>query len=137
MKSALLVSLLFLTPLFLKAEEKLLQSLADLQWKNRIILIQSTKDTISQQQLTTAETAIKDRDIVWFLLENDKLKTNYIGNVADTISNEVHSKLMTNDTSVILIGKDGGIKTLQSQLDLSELFSDIDVMPMRQREMQK
>lgn len=36
---------------------------------------------------------------------------------------------------VILIGKDGGIKSRFDRVDLKAIFSDIDAMPMRQNEM--
>ena len=40
-------------------------------------------------------------------------------------------------SKVILIGKDGGIKSRFDRLDLEAIFSDIDAMPMRQYEMQQ
>ena len=40
--------------------------------------------------------------------------------------------------TAILVGKDGGLKLRQNgRLDLSEIFSLIDTMPMRQQEMRK
>ncbi|WP_349559152.1 DUF4174 domain-containing protein [Marinobacter sp. NFXS9] len=36
---------------------------------------------------------------------------------------------------VLLIGKDGGIKSRESSLDLDAVFRRIDAMPMRIREM--
>jgi hypothetical protein len=39
------------------------------------------------------------------------------------------------DERVLLIGKDGGIKSRESSLDLDAIFGRIDGMPMRIREM--
>ncbi|WP_202405758.1 MULTISPECIES: DUF4174 domain-containing protein [Halomonadaceae] len=39
------------------------------------------------------------------------------------------------DVSVVLIGKDGGVKQRSRGLDVAGIFSLIDTMPMRQREM--
>ena len=42
----------------------------------------------------------------------------------------------TSDFSVLLIGKDGGVKRRSTEvLDAWEFFDQIDTMPMRQREM--
>ena len=38
-------------------------------------------------------------------------------------------------TAVVLIGKDGFVKSRSADLDLAETFATIDRMPMRRREM--
>ena len=43
--------------------------------------------------------------------------------------------LSTNEFRLILIGKDGGIKLNSRKISLEEIFSLIDTMPMRQKEM--
>ena len=43
--------------------------------------------------------------------------------------------LSTNEFRLIVIGKDGGVKKRTSTVSLEEVFSLIDTMPMRRREM--
>ena len=43
--------------------------------------------------------------------------------------------LSTSEFRLILIGKDGGIKLNSRKISLEEIFSLIDTMPMRQKEM--
>ena len=48
--------------------------------------------------------------------------------------NELLAKVRSEDR-VLLIGKDGGMKSRESSLDLDAIFRRIDAMPMRKREM--
>jgi hypothetical protein len=114
-----------------------LHSLSELKWKNRLIMIDAGNDINTyQHELSQLDAEINDRDIIWFLLNQSSLSTNYTGRVTDNLTKEVRQKLQHHNSSVLLMGKDGGVKATQTQLRLNVIFSEIDSMPMRQRELQ-
>ena len=98
-------------------------------WKNRIILTfaddQDHPDLIRlKAEMKENECEILNRDLLYFHFSNDGKTGNHI---------------TTNDQSfrILLIGKDGGIKYESNQyVPLIQLFELIDLMPMRQDEMQ-
>ncbi len=104
-------------------------SLDGLRWKSRpvIVLADDPADPAYKIQMTNLKSAaseLKDRDIV-VLSEADGSASG----LRDALGNP-------NGFRVVLVGKDGGIKVNQdSPLGVSELFSTIDAMPMRKREM--
>lgn len=137
MSRILLVLLMLLSPIIWAEAAQSLHSLSELKWKNRLILIDAGDDINTyQDQLSQMDAEINDRDIVWFLLNQRSLSTNYTGTVTDNLSKEVRQKLQHHNSSVLLMGKDGGVKATQTQLRLNVIFSEIDSMPMRQRELQ-
>ena len=118
---------------------KTLKSITELKWQHRIILI---KEDISCDQhiksLINAKLEINDRHILWFLICNNKLETNYAGTVDSDFVNNISNKFFVNNNDkVILIGKDGGVKRRTESLNLIGLFALIDTMPMRQSEMRR
>ena len=118
-------------------ESTLLADLDSLQWKNRIILIDEAHDKKKALALLEKYTAeINDRDIVWFLLNQARTLTNYPGELSEGFAGNTRERYMGGQGKVILIGKDGGIKSRLDSVDLEAIFSEIDAMPMRQYEMQ-
>lgn len=119
---------------------KSLQSLANFQWQNRIILI---KDSLlcedkSVESLHNATVAIDERHVLWFMLCDGEVQSNYSGAISNQFSNYLDDKYFDhNNVNVILIGKDGGVKSRTDYLNLDELFALIDSMPMRQSEMRR
>ena len=114
-----------------------MNNLGDYQWKNRLILVQGAQETESAvETLRDADVAIDDRDIIWFVNTGEGLVTNQAtvsGGVEHDVS-ELLAKVSPEDR-VLLIGKDGGIKSREPGLDLDAIFRRIDAMPMRVREM--
>ncbi|MGO1501416.1 MAG: DUF4174 domain-containing protein, partial [Marinobacter sp.] len=57
--------------------------------------------------------------------------------VSDGVGNDVNELLakVRSDERVLLIGKDGGIKSRESSLNLDAIFRRVDAMSMRMREM--
>jgi len=98
-------------------------------WKNRIILTfaenEDHHDLIKlKAEMKENECEMLNRDLLYFHFSNDGKTGNHI---------------TTNDQSfrILLIGKDGGIKYESNQyVSLIQLFELIDLMPMRQDEMQ-
>ena len=118
---------------------KTLKSITELKWQHRIILIK--EDTSCDQHiksLINAKLEINDRHILWFLICNNKLETNYAGTVDSDFVNNISNKFFVNNNDkAILIGKDGGVKRRTESLNLIGLFALIDTMPMRQSEMRR
>jgi hypothetical protein len=114
-----------------------MNNLSDYQWKNRLILVQAASETEGAvETLRDANAEINDRDIVWFVNTGSGLVSNQAtvsGGVEHDV-NELLAKARSQDR-VLLIGKDGGIKSRESSLNLDAIFRRIDAMPMRSREM--
>ena len=90
------------------------------------------------ETLREASDGIDERDIVWFVVTGETVDSNLAEMTAD-MAQSVRDKLTAdaNGASVILIGKDGGVKDRSRELDLDDIFSRIDRMPMRRREMRE
>jgi hypothetical protein len=114
----------------------LLVTVASLEWKHRIILVNETHNEEKVLAVLEKHTvAINDRDIVWFILKQDIVLTNYAGQLSEQFLRRTRERYGVGQGKVILIGKDGGIKSRSDRLDIQAIFSTIDAMPMSQREM--
>ncbi|EHJ04939.1 DUF4174 domain-containing protein [Marinobacter manganoxydans] len=114
-----------------------MNSLSDYQWKNRLILVQATDENAGEiDTLRSARAEVDDRDIVWFVYTGADLVSNQDG-VSSSLESEIKALLdqFRSDERVLLIGKDGGMKSREPSLDLDAIFRRIDRMPMRMREM--
>ncbi|MBT5558914.1 MAG: DUF4174 domain-containing protein [Proteobacteria bacterium] len=113
-----------------------LGELKSLKWSNRIILVSS--NGYAEQiirQLESRNLDIVDRDILWFLFHKDNIETNYSGEISQNFSTFIKSEFFKDlATRVVLLGKDGGVKEVSDELNLSALFALIDGMPMRRAE---
>ena len=119
--------------------------LSQFRWKNRLLLIFSPQSSDSsfkhlQSEISTQNVEILDRDMVVFnIVEVGPSFMNTIridSDMAEDLRNQFNAPpgLFT----VILVGKDGGIKLRQNgPVDLKEIFALIDAMPMRQEEMRR
>jgi hypothetical protein len=120
------------------SDSALLTELTSLVWKYRIIVVdepQNEANTLALLNQYTAE--INDRDIAWFILKEDSVLTNYPGKLAETFLGRTRETYGPGESKVILIGKDGGIKSRLDRLNLKPIFTEIDAMPMRQYEMSR
>ena len=114
-----------------------LDSLTELRWKNRIILIFSENRESDLAMLHDAKEDISDRDTLWFIVNGNETLTNYSGTLTDSFSQNTRERYLNADGNVLLIGKDGGVKARGSELSLNGLFQRIDGMPMRRNEMRQ
>ena len=136
----ILVGLTVWTP-----RDTLSMDLAQFQWKNRLLFIFAEDASHPlfknlQSQILAQKAEVDDRDLIVFEVPaNGPARmgtTNLDRQQADSLRN--HFDLPNAAFSLILVGKDGGIKLKRSdQVDLTEVFGLIDSMPMRQREMQQ
>jgi len=137
MSRILLILLMLLSPIAWAEAIQSLHSLSELKWKNRLILIDAGNDPKTcQDELSLMEAEIIDRDIVWFVVSQTSITSNFNGRLTEELADNIRQQLHDHNSAVLLIGKDGGVKATDTQLRLHKLFSEIDSMPMRQRELQ-
>jgi hypothetical protein len=118
------------------------------QWKNRILVLDfPASETRAlaefEKQIRQNSAGLKDRDLVLFHVgELGRRGKAY----AETLDDEARPALRrqlglgesSRTTAVILIGKDGGTKSVQrTKLSLVTFFTLIDAMPMRRDEMRR
>lgn len=119
-----------------QSPERPLGDLEPLRWQHRIILVDGrVPDAIAR--LRAEQPAIDERHVVWFVLAQGQVQSNYPGPLGPGLAAALEQQhLSQSDAAVLLIGKDGGIKARANDLDLAALFERIDAMPMRRREME-
>lgn len=134
----LLLSLVMVTTISCASSAKKLNNISDLRWKYRVILLLSSEDDTRNQQLFTKyNEAVLDRHIVWFIVKDRQVISNYSGGISEQFVDSTKDNFPLDKYPVLLIGKDGGIKTQADTFELQLLFSNIDLMPMRQQEMSR
>ena len=138
MKYIILISI-FIFNTFVQAESlPKLSNLDSLEWKNRVVILNEIKNQDkSLQLLKEQESQIDDRDIIWFSIKDNLVLSNYKGDLSSEFVSKIREKFSHLQNKVILIGKDGRIKSQSDYLNLEDIFSEVDSMPMRLFEMQK
>jgi hypothetical protein len=138
MKYIILISI-FIFNTFVQAESlPKLSNLDSLEWKNRVVILNEIKNQDKSLQLLKEHVAqIDDRDIIWFSIKDNLVLSNYKGDLSSEFVSKIQEKFTHLQNKVILIGKDGGIKSKSDYLNLEDIFSEVDSMPMRLFEMQK
>lgn len=119
--------------------------LSQYQWKNRLLFIFAPNrdhplfETM-QNSLRAQGTEVADRNLVIFeILESGRSNIN-MKHLDSQTAQSLRKKFTVprNEFTVILIGKDGGIKlNHQDQIQLEDIFELIDAMPMRQEEIRQ
>ena len=112
------------------------------RWKNRLLIIfSSSQDDPNYRSLIKEmqdeRNGLRGRDILAFeifekgpsRLDNSPLQRDSVDFLREKFSVGQGSFL------VVLIGKDGEEKIRRQKVNLTEIFTVIDAMPMRQREM--
>ncbi len=119
-------------------QSQMLDDLSSLRWQNRIVMLNNIEhqDAVLRS-IENQQDEIKDRDIIWFMLSGHAVQSNYVGDLAEDFAALLRDQYQLSAGQVILIGKDGGLKSSFDGINLNAIFSDIDAMPMRQREMQQ
>ncbi len=118
------------------------------QWHNRLLLLfaPNADDADYQAQVEALDAhdfGLEDRDMVVFHIlaeeghvERDGEKTAL--SYPQTASLRAQFDVPQDAFTLLLIGKDGGIKRHENQaIAVDTLFAQIDAMPMRQREMRQ
>jgi hypothetical protein len=134
----LLFAVTLFTTLFSSA-----QDLSKHKWENRLILLLTDDENNSTFKSQVAEfrkdlNGLNERKLIIYQVMPEEYKTGLNGD------NKKKSARLYNDYKktdagfeVILLGLDGEIKLQQNELlQLEKLYSTIDVMPMRRREIE-
>jgi len=113
-----------------------------LRWKYRVILVFAHEPFRSTALTNLNEFAaeIEEREIAWFVLDDREMDTNYDGKLERELRSDLMERYFNpvpTDPVVLLIGKDGALKSRLSDLDLEATFGLIDQMPMRREEMRR
>jgi hypothetical protein len=126
-------------------KETMPMDLSQFQWKNRLLFLFAPDRnhplfTDLHSEIMAQKVEVEDRDLVVFeVLEQGTSRMNTAPidrRVADSIRDRF--AIPQNTFSLILVGKDGGIKLKHhDQGSLKEVFELIDSMPMRQNEMRQ
>ena len=126
-------------------EETWSMDLSQFKWKNRLLFLfgEDASDPLFknlQSQIVAQKAEVDDRDLIVFEVPAKglgRMNTSILDRKeADSIRN--HFAITGDEFSLILVGKDGGIKLKRmDQVDLREVFELIDSMPMRQNEMRQ
>jgi hypothetical protein len=115
-----------------------------LQWRHRLVVVFAADEasaTAAQDTLAGAGDPVLERDILWFVVRDETTRTNYAGTMAAdfavTLRQAYRGPPAGAPTEVVLVGKDGGVKSRGPTLDPAALFGEIDRMPMRRQEMRE
>jgi len=118
-----------------------LENLDGFLWQNRLIVVftDSSRMAEFETQFAAEDYAIVDRHILWFIVVDNRVTTNYMGRLSSWLASNLRDRYSRLSTSleVVLIGKDGGVKSRQPFLDSSAIYWQIDQMPMRRAEMRE
>ncbi len=113
------------------------QNLSELKRNKRVLLVMDTENDAAfrSEQLQIFDNyseEMKERDLVTYCYTGDSMLDRNENPVAMDVT-EVPEK---DFQGVILIGKDGGVKSMDKfVVDPKTIFDRIDAMPMRQSEM--
>ena len=119
-------------------------NLAGYLWKNRIVIVFAKSQSDARVQRFRREwngrrEGTSDRDLL--LVEMFEKGASRIGDeiIAPASAVKLWSEFEVepDNTTFVLIGKDGTEKLRETEIDLDEIFEVIDAMPMRKREMGK
>jgi hypothetical protein len=128
-----------------ESEEGSAVDLTRYRWENRLLLVFApTHGEPSFEALHESVAArgpdIEDRDLVVFEVLEDGPSTRDGETLNPAAARLLRERfdVPSGAFSVILVGKDGGVKLQrQDRTSLEEIFALIDTMPMRQREMRR
>jgi hypothetical protein len=115
-----------------------MDSLSDLTWKSRVVLVFGSSDSrMAEQQVDALEkqtSELADRDMVVIRVSNNEARSVYgkLPSQLDAMVLKKEAEVTGDGFHIVLIGKDGGVK-LRSERVVGdvEMFDLIDRMPMR------
>lgn len=123
------------------------QDLSAHQWKDRLLLIKINEpnNAIYKEQIKELEKnllGLAERKIIVYHIKKDEfikgLSNKKSWNTIKIKNKKYFLKVSNPEFEIFLIGLDGQVKLKQTELLKSkELFSKIDLMPMRMQEMNK
>lgn len=125
---------------FSASQVNAMDSLSELKWKNRVIIVfGSFAEPMLDRQitlLTRQKDELEDRDLVVIRVSGDEALPVQ-GNTSGLNAAAIRKDANVGDErfQIVLVGKDGGIKLRSDRIVESvEIFDLIDTMPMRRAE---
>lgn len=116
--------------------ENTLNHVNALRWEHRLIIVHLDQNEEPYlTQFEAAQDSIEERHIIWFVLTPQHIFSNWPGPIHSEFRESLVSRYSGKPPTVLLVGKDTGIKNKSKTLDLENLFRQIDSMPMRIQEM--
>ena len=126
---------------YYKKMEKLkyINHVNDFKWKNRLLVIRNKNQKFLFEQIKKNKNKLIDRDIAVVVIKDNNafIKNNLL---SEKFFKSLNKKMKHLDSSyeTILFGLDGKIKKIyEKNIDLNEIFFDIDKMPMRMNEIKR
>ncbi|MEO9872046.1 DUF4174 domain-containing protein [Ekhidna sp.] len=115
------------------------------KWEKRVLIFSAQSPTNigykkQEQSLKREKRGMKDRDLIIYRLYNDHWLDHQMKPISEAEAESIRHayNISENEFSVILVGKDGGVKMRKNDIvSTKELFALIDSMPMRKREMKE
>ena len=145
MKAFTAIFFISITLTMFTSKETMAMDLTQFQWKNRLLFLfapdgNNTLLKNLRNQIMAQKAEVEDRDLIVFEVPaqgSSLMNTTPISRrQADSIRE--HFAVPQTTFTLILIGKDGGIKLRRKdQIDIGEVFELIDSMPMRKNEMRQ
>jgi hypothetical protein len=145
MKPPSIITLAILASLLFMHRPSSAVDLTPYRWQNRLILVFSPTAAVPEygtfdRQLSAASDEVLDRDLIVIrAFETGGLPTDTPSlSSDDAAALRRRFGVQKNRFTVILIGKDGGVKMVrEGQVTLQKIFDLIDSMPMRQQEIRQ
>ncbi len=117
--------------------------LSAFRWKHRLLVIFAVAETDGayiklNKRLDRSARGVEDRDLIVFRIFEKSPSRIENGALSHRDAQLLRQrfKVPPGQFSVVLVGKDGGVKmTARQSVDLQSVFDLIDRMPMRQQEM--
>ena len=127
------------------SENNVMLDLRSFEWKNRVLIISGTESKYQNQfdYLKVNKNEFIDRDMVVILINKDGSKISQDGlknfkSVDYESASSIKKRFNFEDFSLILIGKDGGVKyRAHEPVKINKIFELIDKMPMRMQEIKE
>ena len=112
------------------------------RWQHRTLMVFTPADQLTslQAQLEAFEAEVIDRHMLWFLIADETLTSNYENPLDSDFADQITQRYRNGEADqleVVLVGKDGSVKYRADQLAPQAVFATIDRMPMRRAEMNR
>jgi len=143
LKKIMLICIMVMASIVFDRKDVMPMDITQFQWKNRLLFLFAPDSRHPffeslRAEIIAQKAEVDDRDLVVFEVlerESSRMGDTLLGKeAADAIRKRFAAA--PNRFTVILVGKDGGIKLKRNEeTDLREIFALIDSMPMRQNEM--
>lgn len=130
----------FASPAVMGEIQDNLKELSQLRWENRVVVVFAEQENDQVLSMLNQQVeGLNDRDIIWFVVNNNNIQSNYNREISGAFIASLQSLRSIGHEEktqeAILIGKDGGVKNRSKELDFNDLYRLIDGMPMRQQEL--